>query len=171
MAGGKQGNGPVRIQVRVDTAKTIEDIRAVRHELDPLIRKGLKLAGERIVLPAAKVLAGRLNVTDKDGNKTSVASTLEVRARARDAVIASSLTGKMNRAVGLLEFGGTVSTPIYPKVKEALVVNGQPVASVTTPRHYEGHGFLTGAVDSKLDDFADELLAHEMEAFDGWEKS
>lgn len=157
--------------MKVNAAQAVEDLRLARKEIDPFIREGLKAAGERIVLPSAKILAGNLAVTDKDGNKTTIASTLEVKARARDAVLVSSLKGKLNRAVGLLEFGGDVMTDIYPKVKEALVVNGQPVASVTTPRHYEGHGFLTGAVDSNIDAFADELLAHEMRAFDGFEKS
>jgi hypothetical protein len=160
--------GGVRIQVR--TAAAVEDFRQVRRELDPLIKEGLRVAGERIVLPGAKVLAGNLKVTDGGGNQTLTASTLTVKARARDAILTSTLTGPLNRAVGLQEFGGDVSTPIYPVVKDALVVNGQPVASVTTTRHYEGHGFLTGAVDAELDAFADALLEHEMRAFDGFER-
>jgi hypothetical protein len=53
-----------------------------------------------------------------------------------------------------------------PKKKRALVVNGQPVASVDTPRHYHGKHFMTDAVASRADRIAGAVLRHIMRVFD-----
>jgi hypothetical protein len=119
--------GGVRVQVKVDATKATEEFQRARRDVDKRLRIGLRTAGEKVALPEARrrapVKTGRLR------------SSLTVKSRARDAVLTTSLTGKRARYVGLLEYGGTVRTTIEPKRKQAVVVNGQPVARVTESAH------------------------------------
>jgi hypothetical protein len=122
-------------------SKATDEFQRARRDVDKRLRIGLRTAGEKVALPEARrrapVKTGRLR------------SSLTVKSRARDAVLTTSLTGKRARYVGLLEYGGTVRTTIEPKRKQAVVVNGQPVARVTGERHYRARHFLSGAVDAK----------------------
>jgi hypothetical protein len=155
--------GGVRIQVKVDASKATDEFQRARRDVDKRLRIGLRTAGEKVALPEARrrapVKTGRLR------------SSLTVKSRARDAVLTTSLTGKRARYVGLLEYGGTVRTTIEPKRKQAVVVNGQPVARVTGERHYRARHFLSGAVDAKRSQIEQALLDETLKAFDGFETS
>jgi hypothetical protein len=160
---GGGGIGGVRVEVKVDATKATEEFQRARRDVDKRLRIGLRTAGEKVALPEARrrapVKTGRLR------------SSLTVKSRARDAVLTTSLTGKRARYVGLLEYGGTVRTTIEPKRKQAVVVNGQPVARVTEPRTYRARHFLSGAVDAKRRAIEQALLDETVKAFDGFETS
>lgn len=154
--------GGLRVTARIDAVKTSDEFKAARHDIGVRLKEGLKAAGEEVALPKAKLLAANLKVAGE-----STATSLVVRPRARDAVLTTTMRGKLGRAVGLQEMGGTVKTPILPKRKRAVVVNGQPVAKVATPRHYTGRHFLTLSVETQRDQIDRAVLRHVMRAFDG----
>ena len=153
--------GGVRIAVSVDAERASLQFKEARHEVNSRTREGLRLAGERVALPEAKLRAGNLKVAG-----VVTASTLIVRPTTRDAYLTTSLKGKAGRAVGLQEFGGVVSTLIVPKNRQAVVVNGQPVAQVATPRHYTGRRFMTSAVAAKKQDIAEAVRDEILKAFE-----
>jgi hypothetical protein len=157
--------GGVRVGVKVDVAKATEEFRRVRRDANQRMREALRIAGEKDVLPKAKALAGGLAVTSPTGAKTRTASTLVVKSRAREAILTTSIGGKLGRAVGLQEFGGDVSTTILPRKKKALTVNGQPVASVSGTRHHHPHRFMLRAVDTSIGAFERTLLDETMRLF------
>lgn len=171
MAPRTTGAGAIRVVARVDAERASEDFKIARRDLDRRLKDGLQQAGEKVVLPDAKRRARNLAVTSPSGVKTTTAGSLIVKPRARDAVLTTNMRGKLARAVGLQEFGGTVHTPIRPKKKKALVVNGQPVSVVDTPRVYKARHFLTGAVEAKRDQIGQAILDESMKAFDGFETS
>jgi hypothetical protein len=79
--------------------------------------------------------------------------------------------------VGLLEFGGTVRTPIEPKGKRRGKGGHAPAiktpygyrARVTGPRHYKGQFFLTHSVERHQDGIRTAILKQLMHLFDGLE--
>lgn len=155
---------PIRVDVKVDAHKATEEFKQARREMNARLKLALEKAGKRVVLPAAKRGAGHLRVEG-----VNVASALVIRARSTSAVLTTSLRGKKARAVGLMEYGGTVRAPVLPKKKKAVVVNGQPIAAMTTPRHYTGKHFMTTAVQSNLPQTERVILEEIMQAFDGLE--
>lgn len=167
---GGGGAGAISIQAHVDAAKASRDFTAARRDVDARTKDGLQRAGERVALPEAKRRAGNLAVTTLKAH-VRTATTLTVKARARDALLTTTLTAKAARAVGLQEFGGTVTTIIRPRRKKALSVGDGVVAHVDTPRHYRGRRFMTGAVEAKAPQIQDAIVEEVMHAFDGWETS
>lgn len=157
----------MRVRVTVDAEKATEEFKQARRDVNKRMREGLKRAGEKVALPAAKRNASHLRVEGQ-----SVASSLIIRATSRDAYLTTRLNRKKGRAVGLQEYGGIVSTKIIPKKgNRAVVVNGQPVAYVDTPRHYKGQKFMTRAVESNRQRIGEAVRDELMHAFDGldWE--
>lgn len=157
----------LRVSVQVDAEKATDEFKQARRDVNKRLREGLRLAGEKVALPAAKRNAGGLKV---DGRP--VASSLIVRPTSRDAYLTTRMNRLSGRAVGLQEFGGVVKTKITPKVGgRAVVVNGHPVAYVDTPRRYQGREFMTKAVNQNRDRIAAQVRDELMHAFDGldWE--
>lgn len=153
---------PIRVNVKVDAAKATEEFKQARRDINSRLKAAMERAGKRVVLPEAKRRVGGLRVEG-----VSVASSLVIRARSTTAFLTTSLRGRKARAVGLMEYGGTVHSPVLPKKKKAVVVNGQPIAAMTTPRHYRPRLFLTTAVHSNLPKTERVILEEVMHAFDG----
>jgi hypothetical protein len=90
------------------------------------------------------------------------------------------MRGMRARAAGLLEFGGTVRTPLRPKPGRSpdttgrppalSNINGTPRAVVRTARHYRARRYLQDAVDQRLPMFGehvrDEIVAFFHDPFD-----
>jgi hypothetical protein len=158
--------GSFEVKVKIDADRASAEFREARREFNARLKDALRIAGERVVLPVAKRRAAGLNVEG-----TPIASTLVVRSRSKYAILQSTLRGKKNRAAGLLEFGGTISTPIRPRNAGAIYFPGaaHPVAVVEGSRTIKGRLYLVGAVqqsERKIDDaIRDEML----NAFDGFE--
>jgi hypothetical protein len=155
----------VSLSVEMDgvdrTAREFRDVRRrITRELDEVERR----AAEQSVLPEAKLKAGRFSV---DGE--SVGSHLVVRRARNGPELTTNLRGIRARAAGLLEFGGTVRTPIVPTKKKALLVNGHPVAIVRNARHYRAHQYLTDAAHASLDEFGGNVRDRIVEFFDAFE--
>lgn len=146
-----RGTG-LTLDVEVDTSTTLRALRDVRRQIGKDFDQVLAMAAETVVLPDARRRAGALKIEG-----VPVSSALVVRKRRTAPYMTSRLRGSKARAVGLLEFGGTVRAEIRPRHKKALVVNGQPVARVTTARHYRAHRFMYGAVDAKVGVFGDRV--------------
>lgn len=136
--------------------------RDVRRQIARDFDQTQAVAAERTVLPDARQRAGRYKVEGE-----SVGPSLIVRRARRGPYLTTVLRGQRGRAVGLLEFGGTVRKVILPKRKKALTVNGQPVAVVRTPRHYEARHFMQDAAHARLSDFGDEVRDLLVDVFGG----
>lgn len=160
--------GGFGVGVKIDAERATAEFREARREFNARLKDALRIAGEKVVLPVAKRRAAGLRVEG-----TPIASTLVVRSRSRYAILQSTLRGKKNRAAGLLEFGGTVRTPIRPRNAGAIFWPGaaHPVAVVEGSRTVKGRLYLVGAVqqsESRIDDaIRDEML----KAFDGFQVS
>lgn len=154
----------VHVTAKVDATKATQEFKQARREINTRLKSAMEKAGKRVVLPEAKRRAGGLRVEG-----VSVSSALVIRARSTTAFLTTSLRGKKARAVGLMEYGGTVHTPVLPKKKKAVLVNGQPIAAMTTPRHYTGRHFMTTAVQVSLPKTERVILEEVMHAFDGLE--
>jgi hypothetical protein len=136
----------------VDLDRTSREFKEVRRRVKADLALVEQAAAEATVLPAAKANAARFKV---DGQ--SVGDRVIVRKSAKGPYLTTSLRGIRARAAALLEFGGTVKTPIVPKHGKALVINGSPRAIVRNARHYRARHYLTDAVDERLGEFGDHV--------------
>lgn len=150
--------GAIQITAKVDADRTTETFKRARRDIGRRKKTGLKRAGERATLPAARRAARR--------EAGPAGDALVVRARSSHAYL-TARSARLGRIIGLHNFGGVVRAPIKPKRgKRAVVVNGQPVAQVTTPRVYQAKHFLERAVEQTLPEFEGILLTEIMAAFD-----
>jgi hypothetical protein len=154
--------GGTNLKVYVDLhelEQRSEAFKESRRQIGRDVREGVQAAAERAVLPEARRRFG----------SGKVASTLVVRKGTRQsAYITSTLRGKKGRFVGLLEFGGVVTTLIRPKRRQALVINGNPVAEVSTPRRYKARLWITSAVRSRFSAFEKALMQDVERALRRW---
>lgn len=150
---------PLQVRIKVDHDRASREFKEARRDLGGKMREALRVAGERAALPAARAAAW-----------SPFAGTLVVRSTRSSAYITTRLRGKKGRAVGLLEWGGTVRTKIVPKSKLALTVGPDVVrANVTTPRHYRASLRLTKAVQARRAEIDETVLREVMTAFDGFQ--
>lgn len=158
--------GGFQVKVKIDADKAQAEFREARREFNARLKDALRIAGEKVVLPVAKQRAAGLSVEG-----TPIASTLVVRSRSNHAILQSTLRGKKNRAAGLLEFGGTVKTPIRPKNAGAIFFPGaaHPVAVVEGARTVKGRLYLVGAVNATERRIDDAIRDEMLNAFDGFE--
>lgn len=146
------GAGGVHIELTLDDfERTDQAFRDTRTRIARRLRAIVKASAEQTVLPAARQRAAALKVAGE-----LVSTRLVIRAgRGNSAVLTTSARGVRARAIRLLEFGGTVSTPIRPRRRRALAFGGQhPIARVTNARHYRARLFLTHAARERQDAFA-----------------
>lgn len=111
-------------------------------------------AAKLTIMPAAKRRAGNLKVAG-----ASIAESLYIRRIRGGARLTTRLRGIRGRAVGLLEFGGTVHAPIRARKRKAIFIPGSahPVSVVRTAREYRARRFMVGAKEEKLGAFEREL--------------
>ena len=130
-------------------AKAFRDVRAqIARDFD----EAQATAAERTVLPDARRRAAGLRVEGQP-----VAAALIVRRARKAPYLTSRLRGRRARAVGLLEFGGTVRKVLAPKRAKALTINGDFVAVVRTPRVYQAREFMGDAARARLHEFGEEV--------------
>lgn len=135
--------------------RTDAQFKGVQARVRTRTREIIRQAAEDTVLPRAKATARPYAVNDRS---LTGAVTIAKGVRRDGAVLTTRLRGPLGRAVGLLEFGGTVRTTIRPRGKKALAFGGQhPVANVKTPRHYHARLFLTAARDAALPAFGQDV--------------
>lgn len=157
--------GDLALDVEVEgLEKTTREFRAIRQRIARQLRDVEARAAETTVLPDAKRNASRLKV---DGDQVS--GRLVIRRSAKGPYLTTSFRGIRARAAGLQEFGGTVRTPIVPKRKKALLVNGQPVAIVRKARHYRARHHLTDAAHEQLGQFGEHVRDEIVTYFSGLE--
>jgi hypothetical protein len=165
----RRGGGDIGLVIRasVDAERTSDQFKAARKEFNRDLKEAMQDAGEETVLPDAKRNAAGLKVAG-----ASVPASLVVKARGSSAILQSTMRGKKNRAVGLLEFGRTGTKTIQARKKKAMMWIGgwHPVAEVELPP-MDGMNFMLNAVNDNLDRFDKALLRHVMRAFDGLDHS
>jgi hypothetical protein len=152
-----RGTAAVRVGVKVDADKASGEFRQARRDINHQLRQALKKAAEHDALPAARVAAPAFAVP-----------YLIAKATSRSAYITARGPRWVGRALGLLEYGGTVRTPIVPRDAEALSIGPDiAVARVDTPRHYHPSLRLTKAVELRRPRIEESILREVMHAFDG----
>lgn len=165
----RSSSAGVTLTVEVeDVERTEQAFKDVRNRIARSMRDLVAAAGEQTVLPQAQRGAAGLEIDDQPiGARLAI-----VKGRGNSAVLTTRFRGLRSRAVGLLEFGGTVRTEIRPKGKKALSFGGgHPVAVVRTARQYRARLFMTDAASEARDEFGadvrDRLVdVYALEGFD-----
>lgn len=146
--------GGIRLTVTAEGfERTDAAFKGVQARVRTRTRDIIRAAAEETVLPKEKSAVSRYRI---GGEPVRVVIAKSVR---RDgAVITTRMRGGRGRAVGLLEFGGTVRATIRPRGKKALAFGGgHPVANVKTARHYHARLFMSGARDAALPAFGKDV--------------
>lgn len=150
----------MKIRVRMEDFATKEELKAGRKLMREKMKEGLKEAGQRAVLPAAK-----------RGAPAIVAQALTTKAAAKGAFLTTIGPRKLDNITGLLNFGGTPHDIIRPKHKQALRIRGTSVvvASIGAegrPRaRYKGKHFLEKAIKGAQPIFEELSMKKVLEAF------
>lgn len=147
----------MRLNVSIDAAKTTEAFKEARRGVNRATKAGVRLAGEKIVLPEA-----RRRVPVKTGR---LRESLIVRTSGTSGYLTTSLRGKQSRFVGLLEFGGTVRKPIRPRMKQALMTPWGPRAVIKKPRTYQARHFLQKSAEAKRQEFGERVLDEVLDVY------
>jgi len=137
----------VKVTTKVESEAVVRRLQAQRRAMGQDVKRLGKNAAEARVLPTARAAAPG----------TRIAATLFVRSTTRRVYLSTRARGQLRRVVGLLEFGGTVRTPIVPRKAQALHFGGRFASRVTTPRHYRARAFMRGAVHLRQGAFSAEL--------------
>lgn len=135
--------GGMRITVKVDDDAVVAGLRAQRRAIRQDVKEMTLAAATATVLPTTKRLAPRI-----------VRSNLIARSTTSGAYLSTKARGRERRIVGLLNFGGTVRTPIRPVKGRALKIGDRFVASVTSPRTYRPKAFMEKSVQANLGRFS-----------------
>jgi hypothetical protein len=144
----------LRVNVEVEgLERTDRAFKDVRNRAARNLREIQQHAAEEEVLPRAKRKASGLKVAGQSAPGRFVIT----KGLRNSVVLTTSLRGVRARAVGLIEFGGTVHTPILPKKKKALAFGGRFAAKVTTVRHYRARLYMTKARDEGLRAFGENV--------------
>ena len=148
-------------RVRVDAAKTSEEFRRARREIRGKASQGLKEAGQRAILPPVKRAAPAV-----------VSPYLTTKANSTSARITTLGPRVKDRIVGLLNFGGLVSTKIVPKKRSALHIRGTTIfvsqvgnGQRARGRRYRGKHFIERGIASGYPSFERILVKTVLSAF------
>ncbi len=90
---------------------------------------------------------------------------LTAGALLRGAYIGTRGPRQGDRIVGLLNYGGVVSAPIYPKDAKALKLPWGYRGAVTKPRIYRGKGFIQRGILNAKPGLEDAVLEEVMDSF------
>lgn len=132
------------VRFTVDDDAVLRGLREQRRQMSQDVKRLSLEAGERTTLPVARSMT----------KPTRAKALVTVKSTTRGAYLTTNGPRKMSRIVGLLNFGGTVTTPIVPRGRALKIGPDTFVAHVTGPRRYKGQGFLDRAVDLTLGRFS-----------------
>jgi hypothetical protein len=150
-----RGGGPLNVQVKIDVDRATDAFRRARRDINSQVRRALLAAAEHDALPAGRRAA-----------PTFAVPYLIARATSRSAYISARGPRWVGRALGLLEFGGTVRTELQPKTAQALSLGPDLVrARVTGPRRYHPQLRLTKAVESRRPQIEESILEEVIKVF------
>jgi hypothetical protein len=152
-----KGGGSLHVGVEVDARKATLEFKQARKDINKRTKIGLLKAAEREAKPAARLVAPGF-----------ARPYIAAGATTRNAYITTKGPRWVGRAMGLLEYGGTVETQILPLQAKALKVGpGIFRAAVNTPRTYRARGILTHAVIARRPQIEAAILDEVMNAYDG----
>lgn len=143
-----RGGGGMTIAIQVDDSAVLAGLRAQRRAISQDVKRTTLSAAEATVVPSARALTA----------PTRAKRSIIARSTTRGAYLTTNLRGSEKATVGLLNFGGTVTTPIRPKRGRALKFGPNLFAAViTTPRRYRGKDFLGRAVEANVGRFSEHV--------------
>lgn len=155
----------IKVTAKIDgVEKTSDEFKQARREIYRRTRTGMKRAGERTILPAAR--ASTAVRTPLQGSQVVVKSTASY-------AYLTGQTVKAGRILGYLNYGGYLK-PVQPKKRRkgagghapAVAFGGIVVARTKRMRHHTGTHFLEKARDAGFPQYERVLLEHLMASFD-----
>jgi hypothetical protein len=96
----------MRFSAHIDAGRTTEEFRSARVQINQRVRTGIQNCVERIALPRVRAFAKA---------PAEVRAALIARATGTSGYITTGGSRKLDRILGLLNFGGTVRGTIRPK--------------------------------------------------------
>ena len=138
------------LQVTVEDEDVKRGLANQRRAMGQDVKELSLSAAKRQVVPSARTLVS-------GGPGGIFRAGVDARSTTRGAYLTCSLRGRMRRAFGLVEFGGTVRSPIVPVNRQAIAFGDVVVARVSGPRTYRGRQGLSKAVVLRGGAFADQL--------------
>jgi len=152
----------MEVRFRADVDRATTQFTQVRKQLNAKVKEGLTEGATRHALP--QVLRRSPSVTRP---------FLTAKATTRGAYITTKGSTKGDRITGLLNFGGTVNTPIFAKPGSAIMTPWGPRSVVyrgsrtgTKPAVYKGKHFIETGVAASVSGMEDALMSSVLESFD-----
>lgn len=131
----------LHFQVKIDDVAVLHGLRAQQRELAQDLIRVTAVAARIEVLPTSIAMA----------KPTRLKRTLTAGSNKRGAFITSNAKGMNRRIMGLLNYGGFVTAPIFPVFARALIVApGVYRGAVLTPRRYPAGRFLERSIELRL---------------------
>lgn len=125
------------IRVKVDDRQVMRALRDSRSDIRRTVKRTMERSAERHILPKAKAEAPRF-----------IAPSLVIRSSGSGARLTTRWRGKKRAIVGVLSFGGTISTPLRPRRARALKLrDGSFVMRVDGPRTIRAKRFMQKGVN------------------------
>lgn len=149
-------SGASSTTVTVDSAAVKQELKQARRIANKNVRDGIKRAIEEAVVPEAKRRAPGF-----------VRMNIGAGSQRGSGYLTFVGKGRLRKAGGLMNFGGTRKDVIRPKNGEAVLTPMGPRAEVSGPRKYKGKFFLQKGRDAGLPRFESIVMDYVMEAFDG----
>lgn len=148
----------MELRARVEGLQTVEQLKEARRQITTKTREGLREAGQRAILPPVRRRAPAV-----------ISPNMRTGATSRAGYVTTLGSRTQDRIAGLLNFGGLVTTQIFPKRKQALTVGRTGIirASVTRPRHYIGKRFIERGMEEGLPELERITLQKLMESYEG----
>lgn len=149
-------------EIDVDLQGVDDQLREARKLINKRVKEGLSEAGRYAILPYVRADAAG------DFPKEAVAA-ITTKATSRRGYVTTRGSRTLDRIVGLLNFGGLITTPIYPTDAQAIKVGntGELRAVVRGFRRYRGKHVIERAMQLAVPKMEDVMSAEIMHAFDG----
>lgn len=136
----------MEVTARVEMDAVMRELRAAHYEVPNKIRSVLKTAAERTVEPAVERLTPSV-----------VRPRIVARTTTTRAYITTTGPKQDDRITGLLNFGGYLDTPIYPKKGKAVMTPWGPRSVVYRgsggqgrPGRITGKHFIERGIDASM---------------------
>lgn len=148
------------MSTHVDDQIVQNALSRVRRDMNRRVRDGLKEAASQVAIPRVRITAA-----------TVTAPYLTVGATTRAAYITTRGPKVYDRIAGLLEFGGQVTSDIYPKKGQAVITPYGPRSAVYRgpfkgePARITGQHRIRKGVEQALPRMADVAREEIVEAF------
>ena len=128
----------MRFNIHIDDHQVLAGLRESKRAMNQEVKRSLARGAQTHVLPVARSVSPRF-----------LRDAVAIKATPTQVylTVSGAKTGRLVRAGAVLEYGGTIKTPIRPRHGKALKIGDRYVSLVSRPRVIAGKHFLQGAAD------------------------